>query len=366
MRNNMVLDSSRRSALSRLACLSLQWGARSVGPCCSSSCRAWPGRRCLRRCRRRRRRLRGRDGWMLPLRRSPAHVRMPRHGKRAASRSSNNAPLARGVEPACNLNSITMMRITLTDNLATSTGQKRRPSTANANAKTGSGVASPPTRHHQHQGRSSSSSFDSVATTNTNTRKPSTSTSSSSSSRRLHMPWSAGGLSRKDRDKALHTPPQALAQTQINQPDSETTSNPPKSSHKHAASTTITPSTSESPSSSHPITTPAQPPSRPRLGARTLSAPLAHSSLDSPPGVNGHDFQAYLDYSRYLSGDDETPQDDIAKDPFFQRYHESPHYTSNDRQSPMDGPHANGPRSPPSQARTRHLPLAAPARPPPR
>ncbi|KAK8165536.1 ras guanine nucleotide exchange factor domain-containing protein [Phyllosticta citrichinensis] len=181
-----------------------------------------------------------------------------------------------------------MMRITLTDNLAASTGQKRRPSTANANTKTGSGVASPPTRH---QGRSSpsssssssSSSFDSFATTNTNTRKPSTSTSSSSSSRRLQMPWSAGGLSRKDRDKALDTPPQALAQTQINQPDS--TSNPPKSSHKHAASTTITPSTSESPSSCHSITTPAQRPSRPRLGARTLSAPLAHSSLDSPPGT---------------------------------------------------------------------------------
>ncbi|KAK7553456.1 ras guanine nucleotide exchange factor domain-containing protein [Phyllosticta citricarpa] len=251
-----------------------------------------------------------------------------------------------------------MMRVTILE--AGTTGPprhgRRRPSTANANAKAkaGSGVASPPTR----QGRSSSSisdvdSITTTANTSTNTRKPSTptSTSSSTSSRRLHMPWSGG--SRKDRDKALHAPPQALAQTQTNQPDS--TSNPPKSSHKHAASTTNTPPTSESPS--HRITTPAQPPSRPRLGARTLSAPLAHSSLDSPPGVHGHDFQAYLDYSRYLSGDDETPQDDISKDPFFQRYHESPHYTSsasNDIPSPMDGPQANGPRSPPSQAADLH------------
>ncbi|KAL1382025.1 rap guanine nucleotide exchange factor 4 [Phyllosticta capitalensis] len=173
------------------------------------------------------------------------------------------------------------------------------------------------------------------------------------------MPWSG---SRKDRDKALHAPPQTQTtqahQTQTNQPDS---SSAPKSSHKYAASTTTT-SITDSPLPN--LSTPVQPPTRPKLGPRTLSAPHTHSSLDSPPGVHGHDFRAYLDYSRYLSGDDDTPQDDISKDPFFQRYHESPHYIlsspneqpepddTGPRPPPMDGPQANGPRSPPtSQAR---------------
>lgn len=242
-----------------------------------------------------------------------------------------------------------------------SSGPSRR--TKRASTRDGSGAAPPPLPLSP--GRDSSrSSIDSALTTattatTTTTRKPSTSTSSSTSSRRLHMPWSG---SRKDRDKALHAPPQTQTtqahQTQTNQPDS---SSAPKSSHKYAASTTTT-SITDSPLPN--LSTPVQPPTRPKLGPRTLSAPHTHSSLDSPPGVHGHDFRAYLDYSRYLSGDDDTPQDDISKDPFFQRYHESPHYIlsspneqpepddTGPRPPPMDGPQANGPRSPPtSQAR---------------